>query len=345
MQGDEQGCEEVGLESCLGFCCSLQEVLYLLRILFGCLFVLEQIDADEHECCKLCCGCFIVLKDDAGVAVEELEPFLIFGTQCCRAFCSVAMVQEFDEFFFEVDYHGILQELLCVGVQQSDIVGAKAWNGYSQFVVEHLEGDLELHALLVEADFHYIAYAALHRSVHYDDSVAGRQVLKWEALTDLEVLSHDCAAEPVHLFPGDFDWPSVGIAIRANGCPETLVESGIYELLDQHVCAIDEDQAAEVASEGTAVHHGVVDLVVIVIDLLLFFAGTPVYLVEGDVVFARRQESFIFLRIAGLVLLRLEHFVHECWTGMYEDVPLAAFFCRGSSTVIVVHIYDLLCPG
>ena len=71
-----------------------------------------------------------------------------------------------------------------------------------------LKRDLEREALLrleeaakTSADFHYIAYAALHRSVHYDDSVAGRQVLKWEALTDLEVLSHDCAAEPVHLFP------------------------------------------------------------------------------------------------------------------------------------------------
>ena len=202
-------------------------------------------------------------------------------------------MEQFYEFLFEIGNQRVLQQQFGVWVLQPDVVDAESRDGNPQLVIEHQEGYLQLHALLVVPYFQHIAYTALHGTIYDNDSVALINLLKRETLADLEILTHHSTLEAIHLLRRNPDRLSVRVPIKPDGYLQTSVELGTNKLQDCPVCAINEKKTMKVTTQCIAIHHRVIDFIVHFLCGLLGSTGAPIDFVEWDVIIARRQLKLI----------------------------------------------------
>ena len=264
-------------------------MFHFLGVTLDGFLVLEEIDADKHQGSELGHRDLIILENDIRIAVQKTETLLVFCTQGCRTFRSIPMMEQFYEFLFEIGNQRVLQQQFGVRVLQPDVIDAESGDGNPQLVVEHQEGYLQLHALLVVPYFHHIAYTTLHGTINDNDSVALINLLKRVTLADLEILTHHSALEAIHLLGRNPDRLSVRIPIQPDWCLQTSIELGTDKLQDGSVCAINEKKTMKVTTQCIAIHHRVIDLIVHLLCGLLGSTGAPIDFVEWDVIIARRQ--------------------------------------------------------
>jgi hypothetical protein len=206
MSNDEQGGEEIAGEGggrTLGRCSGSgeggEEPLDLFGAALYLLFVVHEIDADEHESREFCTIILIILEDDIRILIEEAEALLILLVQFARTFSAMQMTEELDELVLEMTYDRVLNQFLSIRRLQSDISNTDAWDSDTHLILEHREHDGEEHLTLALTDLFHHAITACHRSTDDRDLIALTDLIRRFAIDNLEIITLDDRLETLHL--------------------------------------------------------------------------------------------------------------------------------------------------
>lgn len=269
-----------------------QQVLDLLGASFDLLLVAHKVDADEHEGCELGTVYGIILEDDVGVLVEELELLAVLRAEHPGALPAMQVAEKLDELVLEMTDDGILEQLLRLLNLESDICYIDSGDGNAHLVLEHgeLYGEQELS--LAFANLDDLALAACHWATDDNDLIALVDIAGGLSVDNLEVVTLDDGLETLHLDIANLYGRTFLVLIDIQPVTERLDPGGIEEGKDLLLGDLQEDEMMEVAAKSPLVEHGIIGFVV------LFSGGFPfegflLQVLERDKVFERWQGAAI----------------------------------------------------
>lgn len=341
VSGNKKCSHQIALQISDRVCHAIEQALYLLEILSCELFIVHQVDTDEHQGRKLGTEGFAV-ELDAGIVEEEAKMTCVGLAECDSTMLPMTVAEQLYQRGLEVGNDVISEQAASIIVKQLDMADIDARNGNLELVIEHVERNREREVSLTLTNFGDDSLASCHWPVYNQHLVSlAHFCSSGDTLTYLEVQLADGIAEKVHLLVRDMDNSTLSVAESPNWRLQRLVPRTAEECVDKRLLAINEHEVVEVTAEGCTVELGLVLAVTVESGFWTFQRWPEPDVAERYIIIERRQGQFLLLVGERHLFPFGKDVVHHRGVRVSEDIPSPSITCRFT---FLNHIYGLICP-